>query len=196
MKRRGFIVAVGAGLAGALGWRLHGPEASGAGALRPPGALPEPEFVRACIRCGLCAGICPRQCIELAGVTAPPEEIGLPQIDARQRACNLCMRCTEVCPTAALTAIPEDKTVVLETVSMGLAVVDEGLCISFLGRLCGLCRDACPYPGVAIKLEPWARPLVIADKCVGCGLCVERCPQLPTAIRIDPTRRRVTGSKS
>ncbi len=101
------------------------------------------------------------------------------------------MRCTEVCPTGALRSIPKEKSAIMRFVSMGLAVVDEALCISFLGRMCGLCRDACPYPGDAIKLTSWARPIIVEQRCVGCGLCVEICPQQPTAIRIDTTERRV-----
>jgi len=191
MNRRRFLTSVGAGAlgCGALGLRaLSGPVADTH--LRPPGALPEKDFRAACVRCGLCAGICPRGCIELSGIDDGPALAGLPFIDARQRACDLCMRCTEVCPTAALTVIDADKREVAARVAMGTAVVDESTCLSFLGRLCGICRDACPYPGEAIKLGSWARPIVIAEACVGCGLCVEICPQQPTSIRIDPAQRR------
>jgi ferredoxin-type protein NapG len=34
--------------------------------LRPPGALPEEEFLGACIRCGLCVRDCPYNTLELA----------------------------------------------------------------------------------------------------------------------------------
>ena len=35
-------------------------------ALRPPGALPEAEFLAACIRCGLCVRDCPYDTLSLA----------------------------------------------------------------------------------------------------------------------------------
>ncbi len=103
------------------------------------------------------------------------------------------MRCTEVCPTDALTAVPAEREAVLEKVDMGLAYVDRGLCLSFQGRVCGVCHDACPYPQDAIKLGSYARPEVL-DACVGCGRCEERCPQVPAAIRVfvsDPGKRWV-----
>ncbi len=173
---------------GSLTWRSLGNNGQLDTYVRPPGALPEPRFLGACIRCGQCAAVCPRGCVKTHSINDGLSLAGVPYVDTRIRACNLCMRCGQVCPTGALRAIPADKGIVAESVSMGVAVVDKSLCISFLGRLCGICRDACPYPGKAIKLEPWARPVIIEEKCVGCGLCVEICPQQPTAIRIDPKR--------
>ncbi len=67
---------------------------------------------------------------------------------------------------------------------MGTAIVNEEHCLSFNGRVCGICRDACPIGGEAIKLEVPARPVIIKDACIGCGRCEERCPQFPTAIKI------------
>ena len=102
------------------------------------------------------------------------------------------MKCGAVCPTGALKKIPDDKQVIARSVSMGLAVIDENLCISYLGRLCGICRDACPYPGKAIKLKPWARPEVIVENCVGCGLCEEVCVvQDRRAIQVRTSRKWV-----
>ena len=72
--------------------------------------------------------------------------------------------------------------------AMGSAIVDPQRCLSYLGRVCGFCHDACPFPQDAIKLTPPARPWVL-DACVGCGRCVEECPQNPTAIDI---RRMLT----
>ena len=68
---------------------------------------------------------------------------------------------------------------------MGVAVVDPDLCLSYLGRVCGYCRDACPLPGKAIRLIPPATPVVLPQGCTGCGRCVEYCPQSPTAITVE-----------
>ncbi len=189
LNRRGFLISFGTSFvaaASALGWRLSQKKRLVRRDIRPPGALPEDEFQRSCIRCGLCNAVCPRGCIQTRPLSFGPAVSGLPFIDTRKRACNLCMACTKVCPTGALEPIPDDKEIVATSVNMGTAVIDESLCISFLGRMCGICRDACPFPGKAIKLEPWARPKIVKESCVGCGLCVEICPQQPTAIRIIP----------
>ncbi len=159
--------------------------------LRPPGALPYDSFLSACIRCGNCASVCSMNCISTHPYSAGAKLAGVPYINPRIRACNLCMKCTNICPTGALREIPHDSKIIATSVSMGMAIVDENLCISYLGRLCGICRDACPYPGKAIKLKSWARPEIIEQSCVGCGLCVKICPQQPAAIRIDPSKKRV-----
>jgi MauM/NapG family ferredoxin protein len=195
MNRREFVAAIGCGLvsvAGALSYRSVQARNTIHATLRPPGALDESAFLSACIRCGHCSAVCPRGCIVAHSLSDGPALAGVPFIDPRRRACNLCMKCTSACPTGALLEIPAEKSIVASSVSMGVAVIEKSLCISFLGRMCGLCRDACPYPGEAIKLEPWARPIIIDDHCVGCGLCAEICPQQPSAIVIDPGRRRST----
>src|SRR3954462_10822464 len=33
--------------------------------LRPPGALPEPDFLSTCSRCGTCVSVCPAQAIKI-----------------------------------------------------------------------------------------------------------------------------------
>lgn len=97
----------------------------------------------------------------------------------------LCMKCTQVCPTGALKAIPEDDDSVLSQVRMGRAVVDKSMCYSYQKRVCGVCIRACPFPGVAMKTGLYEQPIV-TDACVGCGLCERACIHIPQAIRIIP----------
>lgn len=110
-----------------------------------------------------------------------------PYLDVRRRACTLCMRCTQICPSGALRDVKDSLDVIAEQVHMGVAEVDPDRCLSYLGRVCGVCHDACPLSGRAIRLTPPARPVVIEAGCVGCGRCVEECPQTPLAISV---RRR------
>ncbi len=155
--------------------------------LHPPTASPDDARFRAsCIRCGLCGTVCENGCIQFFGLDEGQWGILTPYIDARQRSCTLCMRCTQVCPTGALSPVPHHLETIAESVKMGTAVVDPDRCLSYLGRVCGYCHDACPLPQKAIRLTPPAKPAVLADGCVGCGRCVEFCPQTPTAIDVRP----------
>lgn len=189
LSRRSFLVALAASWAGmakpivaqskALWQRVR------FRFLRPPGALAEPDFVDACIRCGLCAEVCPNQCIKFFNVDAGLKMAQTPYIIPRQKSCILCMQCGQVCPTQALKNIPRKAEPIVANVNMGQARVDTQLCLSYQGKTCGVCYRACPLPDVAIKAGRLEQPIV-TDKCVGCGLCERSCIQLPQAIKIIP----------
>ena len=162
--------------------------------LRPPGALPEPEFLKACIDCGQCANVCPNKCLSLFGLEQGLEALATPRITARAQACILCMACTQVCPTGALERL-EPTEAGIRAVDMGTAVVSEDLCYSFSGRTCGVCYRACPLPGKALRLGLFETPIVNPDYCVGCGLCEQACVHMPQAIRIIPKNDRREGDR-
>ncbi len=152
--------------------------------VRPPSASRvDTTFQQQCIRCGLCGTVCENGCIRFFDLDEPAYGAFTPYLDVRRRACTLCMRCTQICPSGALTPIEDDFDSIVAAVNMGPAEVEPELCLSYQGRVCGYCHDACPLPGRAIRLQPPALPVVL-DDCVGCGQCVEACPQTPTAIRI------------
>ena len=150
--------------------------------LRPPGTEDESEFLRKCIRCRTCGSVCAAGCIRFFSASESPALAGTPYIIPRLRSCNLCTNCGHVCPTGALKPNKKNIKYLAEHVRMGIAVVIESNCLSFNGRVCGICHDACPVKGTAIKLKPVAKPVVDEDACIGCGRCEERCPQLPAAI--------------
>ncbi len=153
--------------------------------IRPPTAHhSDDRFRDACIRCGLCGIVCENGCIRFFGAGEDKHGILTPYLDLRRRSCTLCMRCTNVCPTGALRPVEDNLETIAGTVDMGTAVVDPDRCLSYLGRICGYCHDACPLPGTAILLTPPGKPVVLEDGCVGCGRCVEMCPQVPTAIDV------------
>ena len=176
---------LGAGTAGMFGLtRNHAMHARTFNLVRPPSAShDDARFQRLCTRCGLCGTVCENGCIRYFGVDETSHGSGTPYLDVRRRSCTLCMRCTQICPTGALTPIADDIESIKAQVDMGKAQVERDLCISYQGRLCGYCHDACPIPSEAIRLAPPALP-VILDGCVGCGRCVEQCPQTPSALSI------------
>ena len=122
------------------------------------------------MRCQLCAQACDTCCIVILG-PGEGRHAGTPHILAEHVACNLCLRCTQVCPSGALAELTET-----EEVRMGVAVVDERLCVSHNGTgACGACHTICPLRNDAITQGIRNAPTVHAEHCVGCGLCEEAC---------------------
>ncbi len=142
-SRRQFMAAsartaCGVGLAGlALGILANRGGALPAVALRPPGARDEPDFLGACVRCGLCVRDCPYPTLALAkfGENVP---VGTPFFVARRAACEMCedIPCVAACPTGALA--PELRNI--DDADMGLAALtDEETCLNFQGLRCDVC---------------------------------------------------------
>lgn len=154
--------------------------------LRPPGALPEAEFLDACQRCGRCAEVCPRQAI-LPMPGGPGA--GAPFILARQAPCVVCvgLECTHACPSGALKPLPVNDP---RQIRMGTAELAPAKCRAYAGEDCQVCIDSCPIPGaIDLKIQRGlAVPVVEAEVCVGCGLCEHYCPTEPAAIRVRPAR--------
>lgn len=168
--------------------------------LRPPGAQGEADFMSRCVKCGKCIEACPYLALTPAGDNAGMA-VGTPTLDVRAQACRLCedFPCVKACPTDALRDIKARSDV-----KMGIAVIDEDLCIAFQGMRCEVCYRVCPLIDEAITIDYRLRegdaihsifaPIIDEDKCVGCGLCVERYvvdePNVAIRIESDAERRR------
>ena len=159
--------------------------------IRPPGSVPEQEFLEMCIRCGECFKACPNNVLQPLAFEQGIEGLWTPQVVADWAGCeSSCNACGQVCPTGAIRALPLDEK---RHVRMGLAILNEQTCLPFADReSCQLCVDECNAAGyeaieftqVHTKVDESGRPMegtgylapvVIADKCVGCGLCQTRC---------------------
>ena len=200
LNRRQFLggvlrTAAGVGLLG-MGLGIYSKRASSlpAWALRPPGALPEEEFLGSCIRCGLCVRDCPYDILSLAEV-GDDLATGTPYFVARRGACEMCedIPCIANCPTNALDHDLTD----INAARMGLAgVVDQESCIAFQGLRCEVCYNVCPLRGEAIRLNRQHNersgkhalfiPVVSSEACTGCGLCEQACILEEAAVKVFP----------
>jgi ferredoxin-type protein NapG len=181
-------------LCGGLAWgHLVGKSQKTEFSLRPPGALPEEDFLATCIKCGQCVEACPFDTLKLA-TTGSKHGIGMPYFDAREIPCYMCpdVPCAKTCPTGAL-----DQAVEINSSSMGLAVlIDQETCVAFQGLRCEVCYRVCPKLDEAISLDyrPQDRtgkhafflPIVHSDECTGCGMCEHACILEVSAIKVLP----------
>lgn len=155
--------------------------------IRPPGALPEDQFLRKCVKCGECMKVCPTNALQPALSEAGPEGIWTPKLVPQIGYCEYyCTFCTQVCPTGALRQLTMEEKA---SFKIGSAWVDKSRCIPFVvGRSCIVCEEHCPTSPKAIKLiktetklpdgttqTPLA-PVVDLDLCIGCGICETKCP--------------------
>lgn len=151
--------------------------------IRPPGALPELEFLAECTKCDLCMKACHQGSIRLADETYGIA-IGTPIIVPRETPCYMCddMTCISACPTTALQPLDRHE------VRMGTAVINTKSCIAYQGQICDYCHARCPFPDEAIFMDDGKRPVIAADKCTGCGLCEYYCITTTPSIRIIPLK--------
>lgn len=201
LGRRGFLslatgsaAAIVGGTSVAIATRSFGARLDDPAAfrpVRPPGSVPEQQFLEMCIRCGECFKACPNNVLQVEGFQQGLEGLWTPLVKADWAGCeSSCNACGQVCPTGAIRALPlEEKKVA----RMGLAIVNESTCLPLANReACQLCVDECNAAGYAaiefinvhtavdsdgmpVAGSGFVAPVVLADKCVGCGLCQTRC---------------------
>jgi MauM/NapG family ferredoxin protein len=199
VSRRAFLTAAGTGAAATMMLnvspyvqrRTFNPDL-----IRPPGSLPEEEFLSRCIRCGECMKVCPTNAIHPTTMQAGLAGLWSPVVIPRAGYCEFnCTLCGQVCPTGAIQELTVEEKHVTH---IGTAYFDKSRCLPYANdRQCIVCEEHCPTPVKAI----WFREVTVLDRegnpktlkqpqvdpelCIGCGICEEKCPiNDPAAIRV------------
>jgi len=128
--------------------------------IRPPGALPEEEFLKRCVKCSQCMRVCPTNVIQLAGFQGGLENLWTPVLNMRigSSGCQLnCVACGQVCPTSAIRPITlQEKKgtgqfAEFGPIKIGTAFVDRNRCLPWaMDKPCIVCEENCPVSPKAI----------------------------------------------
>ena len=178
--RRTFLVStrnIGLAMLGGLMWSAYVDEVKANQLLlRPPAALGEDDFLKTCIKCGLCVEACRNRDGNIiydennqrVGTKDPTlrlakpgdnKPLGTPFFNARENPCFMCdnVPCVPACPSGALDVLKitnkKTKKIDINMAQMGVAVVDKHSCIAYWGLQCDACYRACPLMGEAISLD-------------------------------------------
>ncbi len=218
-NRRKFMAttlqSVGLTALGGLLWSGYSDEVKASPlVLRPPGAIKESDFLKACVKCGLCAEACKNRDSNIDRITGKSKAgtlkmakggdhklIGTPFFIPTEVPCYMCedIPCVPVCPSDALDQVSvsnEKGELDINRAKMGLAVVHKESCIAFWGIQCDACYRACPLLGEALTIEmqrndrtgkhTFMLPIVHDSACTGCGLCEKACVTEKPAIFVLP----------
>ncbi|MCU0725690.1 MAG: 4Fe-4S dicluster domain-containing protein [Planctomycetes bacterium] len=179
----------------------------GPGVIRPPGSLPEEEFLARCLKCDACLNVCPTNVLKPATLAGGFEGLWTPVLDFRSAYCEVtCTLCGQVCPTGAIERLtPAERQGLAprrdgrtEVTRVGTASYDRGRCLPWaMDTPCVVCEEVCPVSPKAIftreeqvaardgTVRRLGRPYVDPARCVGCGICEKECPiRGPAAIRV------------
>ncbi len=146
----------------------------------PPGSISRTHFTNHCIACYLCVSACPTKVIVPAFFDYGLQGFMQPKLDFHRNFCNYdCIRCTEVCPTGAITKQSEEEK---KQIKIGEVRFLVESCVVTVDRTdCGACSEHCPTK--AVQMVPWEDglfiPEIYPELCVGCGACEYACPTEP-----------------
>ena len=146
--------------------------------IRPPGALPEAEFLARCVRCGACMSACPTNTLQPIWMDAGFTGMFSPAITPDRKYCDpRCTACGDVCPTGAIRSLSADERIWAKT---GTAVINRQKCLAWEHKKsCMVCDEVCPYDAVTFEKKPqlpYPVPHVEEARCAGCGYCEHYCP--------------------
>lgn len=153
--------------------------------IRPPGAVEEEKFLAGCIRCYRCQDACERGAIQFFNETFGPR-YHTPYVDPAVVACNVCMKCTRVCPTGVLRPMDVEQAA---EVQMATIELDADRCLSYKAQA----RYDQRAVHWEVKLKPSLEPVELPDQLDPdlqrrgpCGECYMVCPVREKAIQRKP----------
>ncbi|MCX6899759.1 MAG: 4Fe-4S binding protein [Verrucomicrobia bacterium] len=211
-SRRLFLGSVVTGMALPLvSGAMHAARGLPPDLVRPPGALPEPDFLDLCVRCAECMKVCTTNALQPVLFEDGLDGAFSPRFMGRIGYCEYnCTLCAQVCPTGAIALLPLPEK---QKFIMAKAVFDKELCLPFKkAESCITCEEHCPLPEKAILFKDVEvthpvtkqrvivkRPYIVWSLCIGCGICETKCPiegksavrmireeAVPPAVRSDP----------
>jgi len=162
VSRRGFVLSLASGVFAVPAVRLSNKLGSNWAhrVIRPPGALPEEEFLKRCIKCGQCMRICPTNVIQPGGIEGGLENLWTPVLNNRigSSGCQLnCVACGQICPPSAIRPITLSEKQGLDEfakfgpIKLGTAFVDQNRCLPWaMDKPCIVCEENCPVSPKAI----------------------------------------------
>jgi len=162
ISRRGFVLSLVSGIFAVPAVRLSNKLGSNwhHKLIRPPGALPEEEFLKRCIKCGQCMRACPTNVIQPGGIQPGLENLWTPVLNNRigSSGCQLnCVACGQMCPTSAIRPITLAEKHGLGDfaqagpIKIGTAFIDSNRCLPWsMDKPCIVCEENCPVSPKAI----------------------------------------------
>jgi len=206
ISRRALLGGVLTGLSAPFLGRLDGrmDKVADPRLIRPPGSLPEKEFLKLCQRCGLCMKVCPTNALNPALGEAGVAGFWTPRLIMTQGYCEYtCSLCGSVCPTGAIADITV-KEKIERPIKIGSAYLDRERCLPWSGNApCIVCEEVCPASPKAIYVKqkiisgPGGKelavqlPFINLKQCVGCGICENKCP-----VKSLPAIRTISAGES
>lgn len=172
---------------------ISGESSAQAAVIRPPGSLPEGDFLRRCVKCSMCMRVCPTNVLQPALLEAGFEGLWTPVLVNKIGYCeHQCTLCGQVCPTGAIGRISVQQkvgTTTVKPIKLGTAFYDRGRCLPWaMNTECIVCEEVCPTSPKAIWFEvremrgrdgsvkKLKLPFVDPNLCIGCGICENKCP--------------------
>jgi len=141
--------------------------------VRPPGAVPEVEFLLLCSRCNDCVDACPHDVIFKPSYENAKIYGDTPFLNLSEKSCEFCtdFPCISACTKDALLKVEE-------TPKIGVAKIFRDHCLGAQGQHCDYCSRSCPKEFNALSIGDDRVPIIDEDKCVGCGKCEYICPSI------------------
>ena len=153
--------------------------------IRPPGAVEEPQFLAGCIRCYRCQDACEPGAIQFFS-EAYGRHYHTPYVDPSLKACTICMKCTQICPTGVLVPMRIDQKA---QVAMGTVELDPDRCLSYKAEARYDQRASNWEVRLAPSLEPeelTIDPAADLKRRGACGECYTVCPVRERAVKQKP----------